>query len=357
MKLCCRIQLADFAVDIDVNFDARLTSIFGPSGAGKTTLLDAIAGLRAMSQGEIEIAGTTLFSSARGINLAAQRRGIGYVPQEAALFPHLSVRSNILFGAGRQKQIKPEAALTFDHVIAVLEIASLLDRPVPKLSGGEAQRVALARAILSRPQLLLLDEPMAALDVGLRERILPYLARVRDEFRIPMIYVTHNLTEVLTLADWVLMIQRGRLVAQGAPRDVLRSSLSVAQDADDDFENVLTVTFVDSDKASGRARVKTPSGQELFIPYLERATNRTLQIRISADDILLGTQKPQGISAGNVVPGVIQRIELLAGEAVITVLAGEEFYVRLTGSAVIRLGLREMSQVFLIMKTRSFHLL
>lgn len=357
MRLCCQIPLADFELSIDATFDARLTSIFGPSGSGKTTLLDAIAGLRAIGSGEIEIAGKTLFSSARGINLAPQQRGVGYVPQEAALFPHLSVRSNILFGAARPQPASHAQGLTLEHVIEVLEIGCLLDRPVAKLSGGEAQRVALARAILSRPQLLLLDEPLAALDVGLKERILPYLARVRDEFRIPMIYVTHNLTEVLTLADWVLMIQRGRLVTQGAPKDVLHSSLSAAQVADDDFENVFTVTFVDSDKASGRARVETPSGQELFVPFMERPTNPTFQIRISADDILLGTQKPEGISAGNVVPGVIQRIESLDGEAVVTVLAGEEFYVRLTGSAVTRLSLAEKSPVFLVMKTRSFHLL
>ncbi|MBM4260088.1 MAG: molybdenum ABC transporter ATP-binding protein [Deltaproteobacteria bacterium] len=357
MKITCRIPLAEFELNINASFEARLTSIFGPSGSGKTTLLDAIAGLRAISSGEIEIGGKTLYSSARGINLAPQQRGIGYVPQEAALFPHLSVWNNILFGSVRKDSVNDAKGMTLEHVTEVLEIGSLLERPVAKLSGGEAQRVALARAILSRPRLLLLDEPLAALDVGLKERILPYLARVRDEFAIPMIYVTHNLTEVLTLADWVLMIQRGQLLAQGAPKEVLRSSLSVAQAADDDFDNVLTVAFVDSDKASGRARVRTPSGQELFIPYMERPTIQALQVRISADDILLGTQKPEGISAGNIVAGVIQRVEALDGEVVITVLAGEEFYVRLTGSAVTRLGLAEQSPVFLIMKTRSFHLL
>ena len=168
------------------------------------------------------------------------------MPQEGALFPHLSVRKNILFGAERGVNGDNPKDIIMEHVLDLLEIAHLLPRSVTKLSGGEAQRVALARAILSRPRLLLLDEPLAALDIGLKERILPYLARVRDEFGIPMIYVTHNLTEVLTLADWVLMIQQGKLVAQGAPKETLRSAHALLQLTDDEFDNVLTVTFVES---------------------------------------------------------------------------------------------------------------
>ena len=270
----------------------------GPSGSGKTTLLDAVAGLRDIAAGEIEIGGRTLFSSARKINLPPQRRGIGYVPQEGALFPHLSVRKNILFGGERTRHAADSKAIGLDHVLEVLEIAHLLPRPVTQLSGGEAQRVALARAILSRPQLLLLDEPLAALDIGLKERILPYLARVRDEFGIPMIYVTHNVTEVLTLADWVLMIRSGRLVAQGVPRETLTSGRAVREIPEEQLENVFTVTFIESDKEAGRTRVRLLSGAELFIPYLTQPDRPTFQIRVSADDILIGTQRPEGISAG-----------------------------------------------------------
>ena len=165
-----------------------------------------------------------------------------------------------------------------------------------KLSGGEAQRVALARAILAQPQLLLLDEPLAALDVGLKERILPYMARVRDEFAIPMIYVTHNLTEVLTLADWVLMIHQGRLLSQGAPKDALDSSRAIMQTGAEDFENVFSVTFIDADSSAGRARVKTRLGQDLFIPYIKPPARPNIHIRIRADDILIATQRPEGIS-------------------------------------------------------------
>ena len=354
MKLCCRIPLANFELDIDASFDSRITAIFGPSGSGKTTLLDAVAGLRHIVDGEITIDGRTLFSSARRINLPPQRRGIGYVPQEGALFPHLSVRQNILFGAERGYVTN---SIKTNHVLNLLEIGHLLDRPVTNVSGGEAQRVALARAILSQPELLLLDEPLAALDIGLKEKILPYLGRVRDEFQIPMIYVTHNLTEVLTLADWVLMIKQGKLITQGRPKQVLRSSHAILQIPEEQFENVFTVAFVESDKEAGRNKVRLSSGEVLFIPDFQHSPDRPFQIRISADDIIVATQKPEGISAGNVLPGTIRTIDLLEGQAMLTVFAGEEFYVRLTAGSVNKLALREDTPVFLIMKTRSFHLL
>jgi molybdate transport system ATP-binding protein len=357
MLLRCRIPLANFDLDIDVSFDARVTSIFGPSGSGKTTLLDAIAGLKNITAGEIESNGRTLFSSARGINRSPQERGVGYVPQEGALFPHLSVQKNILFGARRVTGSSHARTIRMEHVLSVLEIAGLLDRPVTKLSGGEAQRVALARAILSQPRLLLLDEPLASLDIGLRERILPYLARVRDEFEIPMIYVTHNLTEVLTLADWVLMIKQGQLVTQGVPREALRSSHAILEIPEEQFENVFNVIFVDSDSEAGRTKVRLQTGQELFIPYLPEPGNQTIQIRISADDILIATKRPEDISAGNLLPGIVRRIDEANGQVMVTVSAGDEFYARLTAAAVKRLNLVENTPVFLIMKTRSFRCL
>jgi molybdate transport system ATP-binding protein len=357
MLLRCRVALANFELDIDVSFDAGVTSIFGPSGSGKTTILDAIAGLSNLKEGEIEINGRTLFSSTRGINLSPQERFVGYVPQDEALFPHLSVRQNVLFGSDRVTGITKPARRDRDRVLDVLEISDLLDRPVTKLSGGEAQRVALARAVLSRPKLLLLDEPLAALDIALKEKILPYLIRVRDEFSIPMIYVTHNLSEVLALADWMLMIRQGRLLAQGVPKEVLRSLDTIVQIAEDQLENVFSVITVDSDRTAGRTRVRLTSGQELFIPYAPQSAGVRLQVRISGSDILVSTQSPEGISAGNILPGTIKSIEIRDGQAMITVMAGAEFYVRLTASAVNRLRLVEQHRVFLIMKTHSFRLL
>lgn len=357
MRLCCRIPLASFELNIDVSFDAKVTAIFGPSGSGKTTLLDAVAGLRSIAQGEIEIAGATLYSSDGNICLSPQQRGIGYVPQEGALFPHLSVRQNILFGSVRPSHSESLRSITLDHVSEVLEIAALWNRPVTALSGGEAQRVALARAILSKPRLLLLDEPLAALDIDLKERILPYLARVRDEFQIPMIYVTHNLTEVFALADWVLMMRLGEIIAQGVPREALRSTKAMAQLPDEPFENVLTATLVESDAMAGASRVRLGSGVELFIPYSNRPTRSPCQIRVSADDILIATHRPIGISATNVLAGKIRRIERFTDKTMVTVFAGEDLLVGLTSTAIARLGLHEDQEVFVIIKARSFRLL
>ena len=357
MLLRCRIPLATFELDIDVTFDSRVTAIFGPSGSGKTTLLDAIAGLRPIVDGEIEIGGRTLFSSARTINRPPRQRAIGYVPQEGALFPHLSVRKNILFGSKRGGHNSRSTDISMEHVLEVLEIGHLLPRPVTQLSGGEGQRVALARAVLSRPSLLLLDEPLAALDIGLKERIRPYLARVRDEFGIPMIYVTHNVAEVLTLADWVLVIRNGRLIAQGAPKETLTSGRAVMGIPEEPLENVLTVTFLESDKEAGRTRVRLSSGVELFIPYLTQPDKPTFQVRVSADDILIGTQRPEGISAGNILPGTVRAIDVIEGQALVSVEAGEDFCVRLTSGAVARLALNVGAAAFLIIKTRSFRLL
>jgi molybdate transport system ATP-binding protein len=352
MVLKCRIPLADFVLDVDASFEARVTCIFGPSGSGKTTLLDAVAGLRDVLSGEIVIGENILFSSTRKIDLSPQERSVGYVPQEAALFPHLSVKKNILFGAGRKNGGRSSGP-SLEHVAGLLEISTLLDRPVKRLSGGESQRVALARALLSRPQLLLLDEPLASLDIGLKERIIPYLHRVRDEFGIPMIYVTHDPVEVLSLADWVVMIKEGRLVAQGVPQEVLMSSKVLAQLEKDQLENVFDATLIESDIGGGRSRVRLKSGQELFIPCTPGPMNRQLQIGIRGDDILVATKAPEGISAGNVIRGIVRNIERARGQAILRVEAGEAFYVRLTYSAIERLRLATGGAVFLIIKTRS----
>jgi len=195
-----------FTLAARMRIDSRAAAVFGPSGSGKTTILDAIAGLRTPREGFIEVDGRVLYSSQERIDLPPHQRRIGYVPQDVALFPHMNVRRNLLYG--RHPGLSPD----LDRVIRMLEIDRLLDRRVTDLSGGERQRVALARALMSGPSLLLLDEPLAAVDVPLRRRILPYLQRVRDELRIPIVYVSHDKEEVEMLADVVVRLDQGRVV-------------------------------------------------------------------------------------------------------------------------------------------------
>jgi len=196
-----------FVLTAAIRIEARTAALFGPSGAGKTTILDAIAGLRTPRRGSIAIGGRVLFSSEQGVNLPPHQRHVGYVPQDVALFPHMDVRRNLLYG--RHPGVSPD----LDRVVGMLEIDRLLDRRVTDLSGGERQRVAVGRALMSGPSLLLLDEPLAAVDVPLRRRILPYLQRVRDELRIPIVYVSHDRDEVAELAEVVVLIDGGKIIA------------------------------------------------------------------------------------------------------------------------------------------------
>jgi molybdate transport system ATP-binding protein len=204
IRLAFRLRQGEFLLDIDEQLAAGITALFGPSGAGKTTVLDAIAGLRTPQSGTIAIGERVLFDAAGRVNLPPHARHVGYVPQDVALFPHMNVRRNVLYGR------RPGQKLSLETVSVMLEMGGLLDRRVPDLSGGERQRVALARALMSAPEVLLLDEPLAAVDVERRRRILPYLLRVRDELGIPVIYVSHDRGEVDQLSDRVVILENGR---------------------------------------------------------------------------------------------------------------------------------------------------
>jgi len=211
------LPLAEFTLAADVVLRSQVTGIFGPSGAGKTSLLDLIAGLRPPRSAFIQLDDFIMTDTSAGVQVPTRHRRVGYVPQDLALFPHLSVERNLLYGY--RGSSAGGGLFDYEHVARVLEIEPLIPRSVHHLSGGEKQRVALARALLASPRLLLLDEPLASLDTGLKSRIIPYLARIRDEFHLPMLYVTHDWAEVKALCQEVLMLERGQFVRRGVPAD------------------------------------------------------------------------------------------------------------------------------------------
>lgn len=215
-----RLVLGAFALELDLTLDRAVTGIFGPSGSGKTTLLDLIAGLRKPTAGRLQLNDDLLADVGSQTHLPARHRRIGYVPQDLALFPHLNVRANLAYGQ-RTPATVDSADFSLAHVAEVMEIEPLLRRDVLTLSGGEQQRVAFARAVLSRPRLLLLDEPMSSLDSRLKRRLIPFLHRICDEFRIPLIYVTHDAAELVALCDEVTVLNHGKLVERCPPDKLL----------------------------------------------------------------------------------------------------------------------------------------
>ncbi|MAG71386.1 MAG: molybdenum ABC transporter ATP-binding protein [Acidobacteria bacterium] len=208
------LQQGPFRVQLDETVRARAIALFGRSGAGKTTVLDAVAGLRRPTDGRIVVGETTLFASRDGLDLPARHRRMGYVPQDAALFPHMTLRRNVTYGAGHGR------GDTLAKILAVLDLEALIERRVDQLSGGEKKRAAIARALMADPRMLLLDEPLSGLDAALRQRVLPYLIRVRDELETPMLYVSHQAEEVRAIADWVIKLDGGRVVSSGPPDEV-----------------------------------------------------------------------------------------------------------------------------------------
>jgi len=220
-----RLRQGAFLLEADWEVSGQVIGIFGTSGAGKTSLLEVVAGLRKPASGYLAAEDRVLMDISARLFLAPERRDVGYVPQDLALFPHLSVRKNLVYG---HKPLTPSPGINLAHVAEVLEIESMLDRAISDLSGGEKQRVAFARALLASPRLLLMDEPLASLDHDLKFKIIPYLKRIRDEFKIPMLYVSHSPDEVIELCDQVIVMREGKCLRISRPGDIFEASTSMA---------------------------------------------------------------------------------------------------------------------------------
>jgi len=362
LEMRLRLEQGRFTLDAGHASGARVVGIYGPSGSGKTTWLEAVAGLRRGARGYIRCGETVWLDSARGLCVPASGRGIGYVPQDCLLFPHRSVRGNLRSGLRRAVRAgEGEAAARMEEVIAVLELEELLAGRVSELSGGERQRVALGRALCSGPQLLLLDEPLASLDGGLRRRILPFLLRVRDHFEVPMVIVSHNALEMQTMCEEVVVVRAGKVTATGSPGEVLTRPGTYGGADGEGYENILPAcvtghredtTALSLGKGGGGPQVRT-----LRLPC-EAGARVFLGIR--ASDVLVATGALEGLSARNRLKAVIASIRPMEDRAIATLeLAGAgevALIAELTREAVRELGLSAGRSVYVFMKSSAFRL-
>jgi molybdate transport system ATP-binding protein len=347
------LPLPRFTLRVEASLPEGVTAVMGPSGAGKTSLLECLAGLRPGARGRIAVRGEPLLDSVRGIALAPERRRVGYVPQDAGLFPHLSVLDNVRFGARVDRR-------AVETAVETLEIGPLLGRRPRTLSGGERQRAALARALATRPRLLLLDEPLAALDRGLRDRVLPWLLRVRDEWGLPCLYVTHGVGEALAAASHLLSLREGRVEADGEPRRLLGVA-ALAAGTDSGIENLLRGTVVSHDAEAGITRVRTLEGLDVAITYApERRPGSALTLVVRAEDVLVAVGPVAGLSARNAYGGRVVAVERTGVDATIRCAldgGGAELLARVTPAAVAALRLVPGGAVWLAIKSHSLRVL
>jgi molybdate transport system ATP-binding protein len=362
LAVTVRARLASgFTLDVSFEAEPGFTIVFGESGSGKSTLLRTVAGLIEPAAGHISIGGEALFNSAASRNLAPGERRIGYVFQSLALFPHMSVAANIEYGL---TQLGADERRARTRTIAEsFGIAHLLPRTPRHLSGGERQRVALARSLVTDPAVLLLDEPLTALDHATASRILDDLRRWNAAHRIPILYVTHAHREVFSLGERVIVLDGGRIVATGTPHEVLESPSSepVAQLAG--FENLFTavIAALRPDAGTMRCRIAERVGAdsgcvEVEVPLARAAAGTSIRLAIRAGDILLAIDEPRGLSARNVLPGRIAALTREGPTIHAAVDAGVRFLVDLTLGARDALGLAAGDPVWLIIKTHSFRI-
>jgi len=346
-------QLGAFRLAVAFSAEAPIVGLFGRSGAGKTSVINVIAGITTPARGHIRIGGASLYESAAGIDLKPEARRIGYVFQDPLLFPHMDVEDNLLYG----QRLRPavDRVIPAARVIELLGLDGLLRRKTSTLSGGEKQRVAIGRALLAQPRILLLDEPLAALDVPRKAEILDYIERLRDELHIPIVYVSHSVAEISRLADTVVVLSDGACLAVGDVDDVMGrldlrpatgryeagSLIETQVTAHDDDDRLTTLAF---------------DGGELVVPHLDAAIGDRVRARIRARDVSLATHRPAGISILNVLPGRVTGFDALSGPIVDVQLAvgSAVLNARITHRSYKQLGLGVGQEVYALIKAVSF---
>ncbi|MDK4739373.1 molybdenum ABC transporter ATP-binding protein [Rhizobium sp. CNPSo 3464] len=345
-----RHRLGAFSLEAAFTSDGGVTALFGRSGSGKTSIIRIIAGLIQPDHGRVDLDGTVLGDTDAQVFVPRHRRRFGYVFQEARLFPHLSVRQNLNYG--RWFAPKSGHSESFDGVVDLLGIAALLDRRPAKLSGGEKQRVAIGRALLSSPRLLLMDEPLAALDEARKAEILPYLERLRDETKVPIIYVSHSIAEVARLANRVVVLRDGKVEATGPAVEIF-SQLSGPQAIDRREAGVLLEGRVEHIDREHRLTIVALKAAKLFVPGEAAGIGKTVRVHIPARDVMLATARPEGLSALNILEGRVLAIGTAADGTVEVKVdcGGDTVLARITQFSSERLGLRIGLPIHAVIKT------
>ncbi|MDP3197847.1 molybdenum ABC transporter ATP-binding protein [Tabrizicola sp.] len=333
----------DFGLDVDLTLPGGLTCLFGRSGSGKTSIVNAVAGLLRPDQARIMLDGAALH------DLPPHKREVGYVFQDARLFPHLTVAENLTYGP----RVRRHPPVGLDRIIALLDIGGLLDRRPGTLSGGERQRVAIGRALLSRPRLLLMDEPLAALDEARKAEILPYIEALRDETGLPILYVSHSVPEVARLATTIVLVEAGRIAAVGPAAQILSDPGTAALLGLRDAGAVLTAR-IDAHEADGLTRLQTAAGP-LWLPHVAGPVGRPLRVRIAAQDVILSRHRPKGLSALNILPARIAALHEGQGPGVLVRLdlGGEFLLARVTRRSAQMLELQPGLSVHAVLKSVS----
>lgn len=352
-----QMPLHRYALHCCFQAQREVVVLFGHSGAGKTSVLDCIAGFRRPAGGEIRLGERTLYSREGRVNVAVRQRRIGYLSQQPALFPHLSARQNIEYGL-----LDLPRAERDDRVNSALErfrIGALAASRPAAISGGEQQRVALARTLVCEPELLLLDEPLSALDEALKSLLLEELFDWQRERGVPMLYVTHDQEEAYSLSRRVLVMEKGKVIADGEPRDVFSAPFSRERAVVSGYENIFDATVEETHPALGTMTCRV-AGTDLMLesPLAQKAAGEQASLALNAGDILVATVRPTGISARNILAGTIATVEDTAGMVALRVLCGTTgFCVHITRGALQSLALEPGQAVWLIIKTHSIQFL
>lgn len=350
LMVTARHRFGAFSLDASFTSAGGVTALFGRSGSGKTSMIRIIAGLTKPVYGKVTLYGETLADSEKRIFTPGYKRRFGYVFQEARLFPHMTVKQNLNYG--RWFSNKSTDTSSQSQIVDMLGIGALLERSPDKLSGGEKQRVAIGRALLSEPRMLLMDEPLAALDEARKAEILPYLERLRDEMNIPIIYVSHSVSEVARLADRVIVMKDGHVEAAGAASDVLSQPAFSHNLERREMGSILSGKIESFEPSHGLVSVRLKN-VSLQVPAKAGEVGWQARVLIPARDVMLATVKPEGLSALNILEGCISQISIPEdGMVTVTVDCGGDILMsRITSISRERLSLQPGKTVFAIIKS------